>query len=331
MSATEGRRSSEGDPRAALNRAGTVEIRLGATTYYIPYTYGDYTFVARFRRAMIMFPYGAIFNPAMFSPDAWAAFTEMSAEERLAWLESMRQAYGDGAIAALGLDVEALRAAGADPEYIAKITRDINVGRARHQVKEMIEKIGMVLGDRANLMTLWMLGNIDPPPISPDVPSLEPDLVWKLFREYWHEIVHRGMEIGVQTSHWLYGVNDFSYDQALYLVQSMWLAFEQVTGLDFTDPQQSAAIKSWLGGLSPRESRREFAPDWHRGSEQERRERLQRYIDYGGPSRKLMEEQGQTLGPMPSQPVYGYEVPPGPAPTPLEGIPPGWAGPFREV
>jgi len=119
---------------------------------------------------------------------------------------------------------------------------------------------------------------------------MEPDLVWNVARAFWHEVVHRGMEIGRVDAYWIKGIGEFSYDEVLVFVQHIWEAFKRVTGLDFTVPEQSETIKTWLG-LSPRLTQREMSPDTLGSTDtpQERIDRLQHYIDHGGPSRRLMD------------------------------------------
>lgn len=160
-------------------------------------------------------------------------------------------------------------------------------------INRVIEDIGEDVGLAADGLVKGTLRPIQ------EAPHLDPGLVWNISRAFWHEIVHRGMEIGRVDAYWIKGLNDFSYDEVLVFVQHIWLAFKQYTGLDFTVPEQSKTIKTWLS-LSPRLTQREQAPDapvtptGHREqTPQERIDRLQHYIDHGGPSAKL--EKGESL------------------------------------
>lgn len=171
-------------------------------------------------------------------------------------------------------------------------------------INRVIEDIGEDAGLAADELVKGTLRPIQ------EAPHMEPDLVWNIARAFWHEVVHRGMEIGRVDAYWIKGLNDFSYDEVLVFVQHIWLAFKHYTGLDFMVPEQSKTIKTWLS-LSPWLTQREMAPDapvtptGHRESTpQGRIDRLQHYIDHGGPSRKLSD------GPPPSAEVLvNYDGP----------------------
>ena len=169
-------------------------------------------------------------------------------------------------------------------------------------INKVIEDIGEVIGYAADKL---VTGDLKPvttclgKPV--EVPHMEPDLVWNISRAYWHEIVHRGMEIGRIEAYWIKGLDDFSYDEVLVFAQHIWEAFKRVTGLDFMVPEQSKTIKVWLG-MSPRLTQREMAPDTlvtptgHRAqTPQERVDRLQHYIDHGGPSKRFMDDPTDTI------------------------------------
>lgn len=150
-------------------------------------------------------------------------------------------------------------------------------------INRVIEDIGEDAGLAADELVKGTLRPIQ------EAPHMEPDLVWNIARAFWHEVVHRGMEIGRVDAYWIRGLNDFTYDEVLMFVQHIWEAFKRVTGLDFMVPEQSETIKTWLS-LSPRLTQREMAPDFaggRAGNQSERIDRLQHYIDHGGPSKKL--------------------------------------------
>jgi len=160
----------------------------------------------------------------------------------------------------------------------------INRREARLQAEAMIEQIGVIIGSSADLLVEHKLPPVLECPPIPDAPGR----VWDIATAFWHEVVHRGIQLGRGQPMWITGIEEFSYDEVLCFVQHIWLAFWSVTGLDFTDPRQSAEIKSWLGQLSPRSSVREEADDVT-GNEVDinraAQERLQYYIRHGGPSR----------------------------------------------
>lgn len=148
-------------------------------------------------------------------------------------------------------------------------------------MNKVIEDIGEDAGRAADELVKGTLRPVQ------EAPHMAPDLVWPIARAFWHEIVHRGMEIGRVDAYWIKGLHDFSYDEVLVFVQHIWLAFKHYTGLDFTVPEQSKTIKVWLG-MSPRLTQREMAPDTlGEANPQKRIERLQHYIDHGGPSKRL--------------------------------------------
>lgn len=219
------------------------------------------------------------------------SFDGISDTDLLAWLESVEAAYGEEASISLaqllGL-TERLEAAGLNPEYVANIRDHVSRGYARVQAKEMIQEIGKFVGFAADDL-VW--GKLEP---VLEAPHMEPDLVWAISRAFWHEVVHRGMELGKGDAMWIKGIGEFPYDEVLTFAQHIWKAFKVVTGLDFTVPAESASIKFWLS-LSPKFTDREGSPDINRLTDEDKRERLQHYIDHGGPSRKLMEEQGVDL------------------------------------
>ena len=175
------------------------------------------------------------------------------------------------------------------PEHVG----DSNASRlmtSQMMINKVIEDIGEDAGRAADELVSGTLRPIQ------EAPHMEPDLVWSIARAYWHEIVHRGMEIGRVDAYWIKGLKEFSYDEVLVFVQHIWLAFKHYTGLDFMVPEQSKTIKTWLS-LSPKLTQRELSPDsLHSGdTPEERRDRLQHYIDHGGPSRKFTEG-GPMLG-----------------------------------
>lgn len=185
------------------------------------------------------------------------------------------------------------------PEHVG----DSNSARlitSQMMINKVIEDIGEDVGRAADELVKGTLRPIQ------EAPHMEPDLVWRIARAFWHEVVHRGMEIGRVDAYWIKGLNDFSYDEVLMFVQHIWLAFKHYTGLDFMVPEQSERIKTWLS-LSPRLTQREMAPDdlkqgHHKTSPQEKVDRLQHYIDHGGPSKRL------TDGP-PWSVTVGYDGP----------------------
>ena len=163
---------------------------------------------------------------------------------------------------------------------------DSNAARlmtSQMMVNKVIEDIGEDAGRAGDELVMGTLRPIQ------EAPHMEPDLVWNIARAFWHEVVHRGMEIGRVDAYWIKGLKEFSYDEVLVFVQHIWLAFKHYTGLDFMVPEQSQTIKTWLS-LSPKLTQRDMAPDIIGKKDmslQERKDRLQHYIDHGGPSRKL--------------------------------------------
>jgi len=225
-------------------------------------------------------------------------FEGMSDTDLLSWLEAIEATYGEEVAIELGQMAglsQRLEASGINPEYAAKIRDHVSKSHVRVQAKNMIQDIGEIIGYAADKL---VLGTLEPvthclgKPVK--VPHMEPDLVWKMATAFWHEIVHRGMEIGKKESFWVKGIGEFSYDEVLLFAQHIWEAFLRVTRLDFTVPAESAAIKFWLG-LSDKWSDREHAPDIGRLSPEDKKDRLHHYIGYGGPSRALMEEMGIDL------------------------------------
>lgn len=211
------------------------------------------------------------------------SFEEMTDTQLLAWLEAVEATYGEQASIELAQQLnlaDRLEGTGLNPEYVAKVRDHISKGHARVQAKTMIVEIGMSIGTAADKL---VKGTLEP---VLEAPHMEPDLVWNISRAYWHEIVHRGMELGRHDANWITGIKEFPYDEVLVFAQHIWKAFKRVTGLDFTIPSESHAIKSWLS-VSEKWSEREHAPDVSDDTIENKRQRLQDYIDYGGPSHAL--------------------------------------------
>jgi len=229
---------------------------------------------------------GSVFS-AVFGPDY---FEHLSDAELIALLESIQDTYGEEAAINIirGWNLMGrLEARGfLSTEEVARFKRCLGSSEARLQANRMITEIGGRIGGAADALVVGTLQPIM------EAPHLDPDLVWRIARAYWHEVVYRGMEIGRAQPFWIKGIKEFPYEEVLVFAQHIWHAFKAVTGLDFTIPSESRAIKSWLS-LSKRTTSREVAPDIHTGSMEERTDRLQRYIDYGGPSKRLMEGERQ--------------------------------------
>lgn len=250
------------------------------------------------------------------------AFEAMTTPDLVAWLLSVESQWGEVAALELAQHLGVENRADVSPELAAKIRSHLSQGHARVAAAKMIEEIGALIGEAADAMVAdhygleTLSGGISsrgvPKEVSPqqfvpvsDAPHMDPELVWNISRAYWHEIVFRGMELGRNEPFWITGIGEFSYDEVLGFTQHIWAAFKKVTGLDFTIPAESKLIKSWLG-LSEKYPGREHAPDVHDDTLENKRERLTHYIEYGGPSLKLMEETGN-IEPPPDDGFYARE------------------------